>query len=185
MKGSSWSPFTSCLLSFDGLDEKLSFFSFVAGLQSDESGNDLLDPGRFSRWSPVSHRGQLKAFGAAQVLLPVLSFPFFRYRLFPYLMLWRLGVKTSPRSPTGFRLLAIFPRIQVHVPHLTEMSLRRLLILGTLINAVAQTKPVNWGQIGATSRHSCVWPFLVGFMRTSVVLKCTLTPGRRIKRVLS
>lgn len=83
VKGSSWPLFTLCLLSFDGLDEKLSFFTFVAGLQSDESGNDLLDPGRLGGWSPVSHRGQLKAFGAAQVLLPVLSPPIFQVSPLP------------------------------------------------------------------------------------------------------
>lgn len=98
MKGSSWSPFTLCLLSLDGLDEKLSFFTFVAGLQSDESGNDLLVPGRLSRWSPVSHQGQLKAFGAAQVLLPVLSFPFSRYRLASFDALENRGEDESSPS---------------------------------------------------------------------------------------
>lgn len=54
----------------NGLDEKLNFFPFVARLQSGDSRDDLLDPGRSSHSSPVKRRGHFKAFSAAQISVP-------------------------------------------------------------------------------------------------------------------
>lgn len=105
VKGSSWSLFTLCLLSFDGLDEKFSFFTFVAGLQSDESGNDLLDPGSFGRWSPVSHRGQLKAFGAS---CPLVSF----FQVSPLPLFDALETRGEDESSLSHRISTFIPQNQ-------------------------------------------------------------------------
>lgn len=75
--------FPSCLLSFDGVDEKFNFACWLLVFKAVTHGNDLPAAGRLAQPSPLKHQGHLKA--APEMLFSVLSSFFFQ--VFPRFLL--------------------------------------------------------------------------------------------------